>query len=75
MEIEFTHRLGPLIGTALNIEEASGLESAMLQRKLQENLTGKMFFWGKITGLTQDYLLCFNIDPFAEFPEKKFYFW
>ena len=59
----------------LNSEEFSGLEVAMLQRKLQENLSGSMMFWGKIYGTTQDYLIVYNIDPFAEFPHKKFYFW
>lgn len=68
-------RVGPLLGFGLNTEETSGLEVAMLQRKLQENLTGDMYFWGKIFGTTQDYLVVFNVDPFAEFPEKKFYFW
>jgi hypothetical protein len=69
------HRVGPLLGFNLNIEEASGLEVAMLQRKLLENLPGQMFFWGKIFGTTQDYLVVYNVDPFVEFPDKKFYFW
>lgn len=75
MELHRISRVGPLLGFGLNIEEYSGLEVAMLQRKLQENLPGEMYFWGKIFGSTQDYLIVFNVDPFAEFPEKKFYFW
>lgn len=68
------HRVGPLQGQTLNVEEISGLEVAMLQRKLQENLLGKMLFWGKIYGSTQDYLVVFHVNPFDEFPDKKFYF-
>lgn len=75
MDLGRINRVGPLIGFGLNTEEVSGLEVAMLQRKLQENLVGDMFFWGKIIGSTQDYLIVFNIDPYAEFPDKKFYFW
>lgn len=74
MEIQNIHRLGPLLAATLTPEEFSGLEVAMLQRKLQENLTGKMLFWGKIYGTTQDYFIVYNINPFDEFPEKKFYF-
>lgn len=68
-------RTGGMLGMGLNIEEISGLESAMLQRKLEENLPGKMYFWGKVFGTTQDYLIVHNIDPFATFPLKKYYFW
>jgi len=46
----------------------------MLQRKLQENLVGQMYFWGKMFGTTQDYLIVHHIDPFAEFPDKKYYY-
>lgn len=74
MELNHIPRLGPVINSTLNPEEHSGLEVAMLQRKLQENLNGKMFFWGKIYGNTQDYLIVYNINPFSEFPVKKFYF-
>lgn len=59
----------------LNIEEISGLEVAMLQRKLEENLPGKMYFWGKVFGTTQDYLIVYTINPFAIFPDKTYYFW
>jgi len=61
-------------GNGLNVEEFAGLEVAMKQRKLQENLNGSLYFWGKINGTTQDYLVVYNIDPFTEFPDKKFYF-
>lgn len=75
MELQNIARVGALIGAGLSTEEISGLESSMLLRKLQENLTGKMFFWGKVNGSTQDYLVVYNVDPFGEFPDKKYYFW
>ena len=75
MDLNNVHRIAPVSGYGLNIEEFSGLEVAMLQRKLQENLVGKMFFWGKIFGTTQDYLVVHHIDTFAEFPDRKYYFW
>ena len=75
MELNNTYKIGPMHGQALNIEELSGLEVAMLQRKLQENLVGKMLFWGKIFGSTQDYLIVYHVNPFDEFPDKKFYYW
>ena len=74
MELHNLQRLGPLMATTLNAEEQCGLEVATLQRKLQENLNGKMYLWGKIYGVTQDYLIVFNINPYIEFPVKKFYF-
>lgn len=75
MDLNSIHRIAQVHGCGLNTEEFSGLEVAMVQRKLQENLVGRMYFWGKIFGTTQDYLIVHHIDPFAEFPEKKFYFW
>jgi hypothetical protein len=75
MELHNIERTGGFSGMGLNIEEISGLEVAMLQRKLEENLPGKMYFWGKVFGSTQDYLIIHNIDPYAVFPEKKYYFW
>jgi hypothetical protein len=75
MQLHSVHRIAPISGYGLNTEEISGLEVGMLQRKLQENLVGGIYFWGKIFGTTQDYLIVHNIDPFADFPDKKFYFW
>lgn len=75
MELDNIQRIAPVNGSGLNVEEHSGLEVAILQRKLQENLNGKMYFWGKIFGSTQDYLIVFHIDPFTEFPDKKYYYW
>ena len=75
MELQNITRLSKLNGATLSTEEISGLETAMVQRKLKENLAGKMTFWGKIYGSTQDYLIVYNINPFAEFPDKKYYFW
>ncbi len=74
MELKNVHRTGPMLGKGLSTEEHSGLEVACMQRKLEENLPGKMYFWGKIEGSTQDYLVVYNVDPNAEFPDKKYYF-
>jgi len=74
MDLNNINRIGSLFGTGLNAEEISGLEVAVLQRKLEENLSGKMLFWGKIFGSTQDYLIICNLNTFADFPEKKYYF-
>jgi hypothetical protein len=75
MELQSIARLSPLNGATLSTEEVSGLETAMIQRRLAENLAGKMMFWGKIFGNTQDYLIVYNINPFSEFPDKKYYYW
>ena len=53
MELQNIERTGGMLGMGLNIEEISGLEVAMLQRKLEENLPGKMYFWGKVFGMTR----------------------
>ena len=75
MNLNNLHRISNVLAQGLNTEEHSGLEIAMLQRKLQENLNGPLLFWGKIYGTTQDYLICCSTDPFLEFPDKRFYFW
>lgn len=75
MDISNIHKLGPLCGQTLNVEEISGLELAMQQRKREENLAGKMSFWGKIFGSTADYLIVCSVDPALEFPVKKYWFW
>jgi len=67
-------RIAAVSGQTLNVEEISGLESAMVERKLEEKLTGKMQFWGKIFGSTQDYLIVQCMDLYGEFPEKSFYY-
>lgn len=76
MELNNIPRLSPCNGATLNIEEMSALEVHMLKRKLEENLAGKMYFWGKIYGTREkDYLIVYNINPFQEFPDKKYYYW
>lgn len=75
MELKNIERTGMMSCNGLSFEEISGLEIAMMKRKLEENLRGKMYFWGKIFGTTQDYLIVHNIDPYAAFPEKKYFFW
>ena len=75
MDLSNVNKLGSLFGSGLNTEEISGLEVALLKLKLNENLMGKMTFWGKIYGETQDYLIACHLDPYKEFPEKTYYFW
>lgn len=74
MELHNIHRVGQMNGMTLNVEEQSGLEVAMQERKLEENLVGPMLFWGKIFGTTQDYLVVYNVNPYKEFPEKTYYY-
>jgi len=40
----------------------------------QENL-GKLQFWGKIQGETNDYLIAHALVPGYGFPTKKFFYW
>lgn len=75
MELKNITRLSALNGASLSGEEMSGLQVAMLQRKLEENLTSNLFFWGKIFGSKQDYLICFCLDSTGDFPSRKYYFW
>lgn len=75
MELSALPRIASVSGQTLNVEEISGLESSMVERKLEEKLTGKFQFWGKIFGSSQDYLIVQCVDLYSEFMEKKFYFW
>lgn len=74
MDLNNISRLSALNGASLNAEEVSGLQVAMLQRKLEENLNGKLYFWGKIFGAKQDYLIVFLLDTADDFPSRKYYF-
>ena len=67
-------RLSTFSGRVLNPEQYAGLEMAMLQIKLQENLNNNLEFWGQIMGKTQDYLICQYINRYGDFPFKRFYF-
>ena len=75
MELHNVSRISSACGFSLNVEEITGLEVAMLQRKREENLSGKLMFWGKVFGTTQDYLVVFCIDTGSDFPDKKYYYW
>ena len=75
MDLQNVSKVSALSGYNLNIEESSGLEVAILQRKREESLTGRLAFWGKIFGVTQDYLIVVLIDSSDEFPSKKYYYW
>jgi hypothetical protein len=75
MEIEFVSKLSYIIGNSLNEEERFFLEKSMLQTKLEQKLTGKMLFWGKIFGTSKDYLVAVNIaNREEEFPDKTFFY-
>ena len=75
MDLSALPKISSASGQTLNIEEISGLESAMVETKLKEKSTGKFQFWGKIFGSTQDYLVVQCVDLYSEFLEKKFYYW
>ena len=60
-------------GLCLNIQEDAGLETALLDGALKNNLP-KLEFWGKITGTTSDYLIAVGYSPEYPFPKKTF-FW
>ena len=75
MDLTALPRIACVSGQTLNVEEISALESAMVETRLKEKLTGKFQFWGKIFGSTQDYLIVQCVDMYSEFMEKKFYHW
>jgi hypothetical protein len=77
MELSNISKVSGVSGHTLNMEEIAGLEVAILQRRREESLLGKMLFWGKLFGSTQDYLVVANVDgtPSADFPTKKYYYW
>lgn len=60
-------------GGSLSVEEASALEVAMLQKKLDEGFSS-ILFWGRITGENTDYLIVYASIPGDIIDEKKFYF-
>ena len=75
MDLQNVSKVNAPSGFCLSIEELSGLEVAILQRKREENLIGQLSFWGKVFGVTQDYLVVLLIDSAFEFPTKKYYYW
>ncbi len=75
MDLDRVAKFCALSGNGLNVEELSGLQSAIAQRKIDENLNGKMLFWGKVFGTTQDYLIVQHVDYNVEFPAKKYFYW
>lgn len=74
MELQTAARMGPMAGACLNAEELGALEVSMMERRLEESLLGKLYFWGKIYGSTQDYLVVYNVNPYTDFPDKVYYF-
>jgi len=60
-------------GMCLSVEEKAGLEIAMMKRKVQEGFKN-LYFWGKIQGTQEDYLICYGMLPSYDYPQKKFFF-
>jgi hypothetical protein len=75
MDLQNITKVSPATGYTLTVEEISGLEVSMLQRKREESVSGSFLFWGKIFGATQDYLVVVLISAASDFPHKKFYYW
>ena len=73
VDIDSTHLLSDS-GFTLSIEEKAALQISMLERKNAEGFD-KLYFWGKIMGKDNDYLICYGLLPSYDFPTKKFYFW
>ncbi|PFH33167.1 putative Radial spoke head protein 9 [Besnoitia besnoiti] len=62
-------------GVTLNLYEKASLDVALLKLKKKEQLTGELFFWGKLCGQEADYYLCYIIvDEGKVYPIKKFYY-
>lgn len=74
MDLRSVNELSAITGNTLNIEEQCGLESSIVQRRLLEKLSGSTLFWGKIYGISQDYLVVVNINTENDFPQKTYYF-
>jgi len=74
MDLSNVPKLGELIGKGLSPDEMCGLEVGITTRRLEENISGPIDFWGKITGKTQDYLVVFSTDTSSDFPTRKYYY-
>lgn len=61
-------------GFSMSCEEQSGFAVSALARKQSEGLKEAPKFWGRITGVTADYLVAVTYLPAYPFPIKKFYF-
>ena len=75
MDLNLIDNLQSVTGFTLNTEEYTNLEASIIDRKISEQLNGKVLFWGKIFAKNQDYLVVVNISNSDEFLQKKFYFW
>jgi len=72
MDLASIENLGPS-GYTLSLEEKAALRVSMLQRSREENL-GKLKFWGKVFGETNDYLVAFALVPGYGFPTRKYFY-
>lgn len=62
-------------GINLNLDEKMQLEMALHKLHAEIN-SDELMFWGKITGIKNDYYVAMSItyQNFFEFPNKKFYY-
>jgi len=61
-------------GAVLNCQELTGLQSGLNVLQQQEKFS-KVYFWGKVFGLSGDYYVaCGLLEPEFEFPEKVFHY-
>ncbi len=72
MEVVDLNALG-FSGYTLNVEERAALEVAISKKKLEDGLQ-EAFFWGKIFGEEDDYLVVYGFGESADFPRKRFFY-
>lgn len=65
--------IAALSGQGLTVEESAALEVGMRRRSNEEGLT--CWYWGKITGTDNDYLVVIGHGPGKGCVSKKFFFW
>ncbi|ETM01540.1 hypothetical protein, variant, partial [Phytophthora nicotianae] len=73
MELDQLDVVSRCIGQTLTPQERSNLELGMLKRSATETFQS-LRFWGRVSGKTQDYLVCVAVMPGKDYPKKKFYF-
>jgi hypothetical protein len=59
-------------GVVLSLPHSTGLQSSLPLLQKNYKLT-KVFFWGKITGTSADYLIAMGTEE--SYANKKFFFW
>mmetsp|Transcript_11792 Transcript_11792/g.28600 ORF Transcript_11792/g.28600 Transcript_11792/m.28600 type:complete len:276 (+) Transcript_11792:232-1059(+) len=73
VDIEMGMRFLSSQGYTLNVAEVAMLNASLAKLQADEKF-GRIFFWGKIFGKTQDYYVAYGVrDNDIEFPSKQFY--